>query len=256
MGISTKMWALRLGLLAGLGVSFGLSLHLSGTQANWLWPVLVGLVLLELAGEWWLKRWAWREHARLVRSGAYGPAAALLRGLKDFSAGRPATLALIDLQLGVIDSLQGRYLEARAVYERLLEEPAMVGYRAIIENNLAWSLMHLGVTGRALQLAKTALAEGEARRVPYAGLFRGTYAVGLVLARRCDEALPLLQRVLSESPGDGAYAQAARAFYLGEALAALGRGAEAHAAYQRALREAPQSIWAAQALARLEGRSP
>ncbi|MBK7863963.1 MAG: hypothetical protein IPJ65_36230, partial [Archangiaceae bacterium] len=64
MGISTKMWALRLGLLAGLGVSFGLSLHLSGTQANWLWPVLVGLVLLELAGEWWLKRWAWREHAR------------------------------------------------------------------------------------------------------------------------------------------------------------------------------------------------
>jgi tetratricopeptide (TPR) repeat protein len=245
------MWGLRVALVLGIVTLFWALWRSGATTAVWPWAVLVAFVFAEQYAERWLSRRAWRAQSEALWRLEFESAVRLLDELRDFAQGQPRELLRIELQRGAIHSMRGRFADARAIYEKLIEEPQLLGYRAVVENNLAWSLMHLGVVGRALELSRNALAEGEAKRAPHVGLYRGTYAVGLVIAHRCEEAVPMLEQVLAQHSRDGAHAQAARAFYLGEALTELRRVEQARAAYERAAREAPTSIWAEQARAKL-----
>src|SRR5262245_10396437 len=133
-----------------------------------------------------------------------------------------------------------KYAEARAVLEAI--DQSILGEEALptIQNNLAWCMAQLGETERAIELARAAVGRAEGQSASTVANLLGTLGMCYVQAGRAEEAVPILQKAL----GRGAQAnppqphgQAIRAYYLGEALAALGRTGEAADAWRRAARE-------------------
>src|SRR5689334_22212311 len=108
------MWSLRLSLVAVIvGVSGGALAARLFPEARWPWAVLAAAVLLEVAGEWALRRRAWQAQADAVVRLELEEAERILRELWEFSAGQPAALGRIELQLAAIDSMRGRFVPAR-----------------------------------------------------------------------------------------------------------------------------------------------
>ncbi len=247
MGIGARIWGIRavaVVLLLGL---WPVARVLGGSEVRVVVPGLVAVAALYLLAERWLVRLLWRELADAPKV----KAEEILAALGPLQAGDPYATAQLAFHRAALLSHDGKYAEARTLLEWLLESEFATPIRSTVQNNLAWALMHLGITKRALELSSQAVRDGEASRDSGIGFFRGTYAIGLYLDGRAAEAVPKIERVLAEHAADGPEAQAIRAYYLGEALEQLGRKEEAVAAYQRSAREAPGSRWAEQARAKL-----
>jgi tetratricopeptide (TPR) repeat protein len=166
--------------------------------------------------------------------------------------GASSWLPLLDAQALLLDE---RWAEARAALEQIDAARLPAGIRVSNDNNLAWALAHAGDPQRGAELAQATLTRARGDAPEMVSYCLGTLGAALVLAHRPAEALPSLQQALAEKH-PLPRAQAVRGFYLGEALAALGRADEAHAAWQRALAAAPASRYGKRAAGRLGAPPP
>lgn len=251
VGFSRAIWTLRLCLLAGLAAILVTASVLKLIDLRWAVVAIVLAILGQQFAERKLFERAQRRLSEKLALADLDGATSLLKDLREYASGRPTMIGTIDLNIAHVASLQGNHARAARELERLLDAPHMVGWRTLIENNLAWEFLQLGMVDRGLPLAWKAIGDAEAARLPFAGACRGTYAIGLILAGRAEEGAPMLERVMSDYAADGPMLQACRALHLGDGLRALGREDEAKRAYERAVREAPHSSWAAQAKAKL-----
>lgn len=120
------------------------------------------------------------------------------------------------------------------------------------DNLVAWCCAHAVETARAVGLARAnADAPAAAPVRPY---LLGTLGAALVLDGQHAAALAPLRDALAL--GGPRWAQAVRRYYLGEALAALGRLDEARAEWQQAVTIAPKSRWGRRAQERLAAGAP
>jgi uncharacterized protein HemY len=125
--------------------------------------------------------------------------------------------------------------------------------RAGLDEDIAWARLNLGEGEAAVALAESALAR--VKGLAYRVCCLGTLGAALVVSGRPSEAVPVLERALAA--GDDAPArQATRAHWLGEALRALGRFAEARVAYERAVASASTTAWGRRARAQLDALPP
>ena len=117
---------------------------------------------------------------------------------------------------------------------------------------MAWFCAHAGQTARAVEIARaTVAAPARPRTRPY---LLGTLGVALVLdGQHAAAVAPLREALASEGPR---WAQAVRRYYLGVALAGLGRLDEARVEWQQAATLAPRSRWGRRAQERLDGGAP
>jgi tetratricopeptide (TPR) repeat protein len=138
-----------------------------------------------------------------------------------------------------------RHAEVRARCGAALGRTMPARHRAIVENALAWAMAHDGDAAAAVPIAEAAVAGGGALSETERALCVGTLGIALARADRPTEALVQLEKALGM--GGTPRAQAIRAFYVGEALRALGKAEEARAAYARCIRELPASKWATRA---------
>ena len=124
--------------------------------------------------------------------------------------------------------------------------------RLNLDNLVAWVAAHAGQTARAVEVARAnADASSDARLRPY---LLGTLGAALVLDGQPAAALVPLRESLAL--GGPRWAQAVRRYYLGEALAALGRFDEARAEWHEAVTIAPKSRWGRRARERLDAGAP
>jgi tetratricopeptide (TPR) repeat protein len=145
-----------------------------------------------------------------------------------------------------------RYVEALAVLGEIDHDTVPAPERPGHDNSVAWSCAHAGETARAVELASAAVAAvAEARMRPYC---LGTLGTALVLDRQPNAALAPLREALAL--GGPRWAQAVRRYYLGEALAALGRYDEARAEWNESVTIAPKSRFGRRAQERLSAGPP
>jgi tetratricopeptide (TPR) repeat protein len=150
-------------------------------------------------------------------------------------------------------ALEARWEESRSLLEELAAQADLRSdERSLLDNNLAWTLAHLGHTARAIELAKRAV---EQRQDAYAF---GTLGACLVVARDATAALPWLNRSaqLHRKNGTDANAVSAVAYYQGEALALLDRVEEARAQWMLATTAKPGGHYSTLAQIRLRPPAP
>ena len=130
----------------------------------------------------------------------------------------------------------------------------------VLWNNLAWYRVLAGDAPNALLAARASMKAAEDIKAPLfnAGtdlraLQLGTLGAALAISGESEEAITLLEQALARGGTDKH--QAAREFFLGEALLAQGRQEEATAAYARSVAHAPTCELAERAAARLKGRT-
>jgi tetratricopeptide (TPR) repeat protein len=129
--------------------------------------------------------------------------------------------------------------------------------RLVVDNDLAWGLTHAGAHDEAIALAR---ATAEAARADktlepvFLGCCIGTLGAALVRANMPEPGLVHLREAhaIPAPPR----ASAARLLYIGDAEEALGRAAEARAAWGDAARLSPDSPWGRHAAERLKSASP
>ncbi|HEY7957832.1 MAG TPA: hypothetical protein VII38_21150 [Polyangia bacterium] len=145
-----------------------------------------------------------------------------------------------------------RWSEALAVVEAMDRDQLPAAERSHHDNALAWFCAHAGQTARAVEIARaTVAAPARPRTRPY---LLGTLGVALVLdGQHAAAVAPLREALASEGPR---WAQAVRRYYLGVALAGLGRLDEARVEWQHAATLAPRSRWGRRAQERLDGGAP
>ncbi len=145
-----------------------------------------------------------------------------------------------------------RWSEAQALLAQIDRARIPTAERVSHDNLVAWCCAHAGETARAVELAQAAMnAPVDAQRRPY---LLGTLGAALVLDGQPAAALTPLREALAA--GGPRWAQAVRRYYLGEALAALGRLDEAQAEWRQAVTIAPRSRHGRRAQARLEAGAP
>jgi tetratricopeptide (TPR) repeat protein len=211
-----------------------------------LLPLLVALLAVQVS----LVR---RAQHRLAQAFAREDLAAIRRELLDlidYFRSQPRMRELLRMAEASAFVAEEKYAEARAVLESI--DQSILGEEALptIQNNLAFCMAHLGEPERAIDLARAAIARGEGQSDAMMANLLGTLGVCQVRAGKAEEAIPVLQKAL----GRGAQAQpvqrsaqALRAYFLGEALAAAGRAADADQAFARAEQEAPGTRYARRA---------
>lgn len=218
----------------------------TGASVFWMVPVTVGIV-------WFVNRRvgslvAARGHRRfvaLVEQKRTTEAHELMHQLRELYAGSVSALEQLRMNESTVYSTAGQHAQAIAILESIDPARLAAPWRPWYLNNLAWSLAHAGQAARAVGLARESIAASEAAgdRAVLAHDLRafqlGTLGACLVLAGEPEPAVAPLEQALAR--GGKPRHQAARAFYLGEALRALGRTDEAAAAYERAATEAPDS---------------
>ena len=145
-----------------------------------------------------------------------------------------------------------RYAEAVAVLGEIDRDTLPANERPVHDNSVAWSCAHAGETARAVELARGAIEAGsDARMRPYV---LGTLGAALVLDGQPAAALAPLREALSL--GGPRWAQAVRHYYLGNALAALGKLDDARAEWNESVTIAPKSRWGRRAQERLDAGPP
>ncbi|HJZ87469.1 MAG TPA: tetratricopeptide repeat protein [Polyangia bacterium] len=210
-------------------------------------PLLLGLVAVQIV----LVRRARQRMERAFLSEDIPGLRREVASLIDFFRDQPRVREALRLSEAVILALEEKFAEARAILESLDQSALGEAQLPTVMNNLAWCMAHLGEADRAIELARTALARAEGRPPGHIAYLLGTLGVAQVLAGQPAEAVEVLQKALGKGAGQPR-PQAIRAYYLGEALRALGRSAEAQAAYERAVAEAPHSTYARRARERLQ----
>jgi tetratricopeptide (TPR) repeat protein len=203
-------------------------------------PLLLSLVGVQL----YLVRDA---HRKLQRAFATEDLPAIRRELAqliDYFRDQPRMRELLRMGEASAYVADEKYAEARAIFESI--DQGILGEDSLptIQNNLAYCMAHLGEAERAIELARAAVGRAEGQSPAQVANMLGTLGICQLLAGHADEAVPVLQKALgrgTQGQPVQRHAQAIRAYYLGEALAKLGRAAEANEAWERAVKEAPQT---------------
>jgi tetratricopeptide (TPR) repeat protein len=149
-------------------------------------------------------------------------------------------------------SADERWTEALALLAPIDRDAMPPAERVYHDNAVAWCSAHAGETARAVELARAAIDAGPGARMrPY---LLGTLGAALVLDGQPAAALASLRERLAL--GGPRWAQAVRRYYLGEALAALGKLDEARAEWNGSVTIAPKSRWGRRAQQRLAAGAP
>ena len=203
-------------------------------------PLLLSLVAVQLK----LVRDAHRKLQRAFAAEDLPAVRHELSQLIDYFRDQPRMRELLRMAEASAYVAEEKFPEARAILESI--DQSILGEESLptIQNNLAYCMAHLGEAERAIELARAAVGRAEGQSPAMVANLLGTLGVCQLLAGHADEAVPILQKAL----GRGAqgqpvqrHAQAIRAYYLGEALAKVGRAQEANDAWERAVKEAPQT---------------
>lgn len=241
----------QLGILFGVGLA---ALPVSQATALGLFTILPATLVALWLMNVWAKRAVATENTRLeqaIAAGRNDDALALVAGLKDAYADYPALLAQLCVNEAAILSSAGRYGEAIGVLEAIDREKIAAAWRPWLTNNLAFCLAEEGRAEHGLTLVRESIALSERaaslgeKVVGHDALEAsqlGTLGTCLVKTGAHEEARAPLERALGL--GGVPEHQAGRAYFLGEALKGAGLVDEAMAAFDRALREAPESTWA------------
>lgn len=182
---------------------------------------------------------------------------ALLGDLRRVYARSASALELLRVHEGSVLVLEGRFVDAARLLDsvdRRKLEPALVPW---FLNNLAWALARGGEGARAVTIARESIdasgASGDVARTSedLRACQLGTLGAALFVAGQPGDAIDPLEQAIAR--GGAPRHQAARGFYLGEALHALGREDEARTAWKRASEAAPSHDLGRRARDRLEG---
>jgi tetratricopeptide (TPR) repeat protein len=226
------------------------------------WPVVpmfFGSMALFGATTWVVPgaivRYAFARLRRLALTEDTVAARAVLGELLELYQGHPVTLESLHFSEASLLSMEERYAEASTVLESLDRRRMGPRWEPWVANNLAWSLAHCGRVAEAVAMARAALEakDGDGGRGLIAEDLRahqlGTLGACLVLSGDAATGAPYLEQALAR--GGRPRARAARAFYLGGALRALGRDDEAAKAYTRAFETAPENPFGRRAKERI-----
>ncbi len=251
VGIRKRLRLTQVGILVGVGVAAVAIGEVSGVGA------LAALPATLVA--WWLSQsWARGVGARTnaaltkaVTEERYEDALALMADIRELYAEHPKALLQLGINEASLLARLGRHADAVRVLEGISSESLAPEWQPWHANGLAWSLANLGASERALELARKSLQlSQENTGKPMAGESLeasqlGTLGACLVGVGQHEEARENLERslVMGGTPAQ----QAARAFFLGEALSALGRPDDAAEAYARVDREDPRGEYASRA---------
>ena len=143
-----------------------------------------------------------------------------------------------------------RFDDALAELDRIDSEQIDPRLKPYILNSQAWYQAQLGKVDEAIKLAKAALDLVESSGSRILPSCRGTLGTALFLAHQPNEALPLLLEAFEGHSGHPRL-RAINAYYLGAAYSATNRLPQARSWFECAAREAPNSRFAAMAVAAL-----
>jgi tetratricopeptide (TPR) repeat protein len=249
----------QFGILFGAGVA-----GISVAQTTGLG--LVTILPATLVALWGIRAWGRRavgaESERLMRAIAAertGEALEHVASLKEAYADYPSMLAQLGVNEAALLTSVGRNGDALRVLEAIDREKLAAAWRPWHANNLAFCLAEEGQAERGLTLVRESIALSERaaslgeKILGHDALEAsqlGTLGACLVKTGAYEEAREALERSLGLGGAPGL--RAGRAYYLGEALRPLGRLDEAKAAFDQALREAPESPWAKRARSALD----
>jgi tetratricopeptide (TPR) repeat protein len=230
-------WVVAVGALLTLGIL--------GASSVGLVCVVLGVPLLAYAPhagrravQWIVQRDFVRLN-RLLEAEQFDAALALARELREAYAGSNRATESIRVHEATILCALGNHREAVALFDSIDRRHFTTQQAAWMLNNLAWALARAGAGPRAVSIAHESIeALGKAPDAPLSqedlrACQLGTLGAALVVAGNADEAVAPLEQALAR--GGSARQQAARAFYLGEALNALGQMAGAREAWRRAV---------------------
>jgi tetratricopeptide (TPR) repeat protein len=240
----------QIGLALGAGAVFA-GVVIRGEFGAWLVSCGGVLVLAALPGriQHFQAMRRWREIMAAFAAGDIGRARVLLEKLSRMHLGTDAQAVYRLLQAKVASS-ELRFRESRDILEKIDPNHLPLDWRIGRDNDLAWAMMHEGATTEAIAVAERAVAaltpassaEDSSRSI-------GTLGIALMKAGRLDEARETLERALAV--GGSPSLVAARAFYLGETLVALGHPDEAAETYEKASRAMPDGDYGKHARAAL-----
>jgi len=121
----------------------------------------------------------------------------------------------------------------------------------VIENQVAWCRAYLGEPAKAIEISHSVLPQLETMGPDYGSSAHLVLGVANLLLNRSSEAVPHLEKANTMST-DAPTRKARAAFYLGEALSALGKSADARKAYQEAHEALPSGRFGMRAFERLK----
>lgn len=145
---------------------------------------------------------------------------------------------------------EGRYQEALNALQLL--DRKKLGRRGVpvIENQIAWCETQIGEPTKAIQIAQTVLPRLESIGPAYSASAHLVLGAANLAGGDATQAVSHLEKAYATST-DSPARRATAAFYLGEALSAMGKTAEARSAYQRAHEALPNGKFGVRALERL-----
>jgi tetratricopeptide (TPR) repeat protein len=243
------VWGAALGALVAMAAALEVSVgYLVLPFAFVAWFVTAPVMRRVLRG-------AYVRAGRLIEAEDFANARRVVRELQDVYAGsRPALEHLRYYEASVLSG-EGRWAEAAALLDSIDRKLLAEGWEPLVLNNLAWTLALSGSSARAVAVARDSLdAQDRAgTRVVLVPDLRacqlGTLGAALVVDGAAAEGVALLEQALAR--GGKPREQAARLFFLGEGMSALGKADEALRAYERAAKEAPSNEFGKRAAARL-----
>jgi tetratricopeptide (TPR) repeat protein len=209
-----------------------------------------------------LARRSFARLARQVNAEDVKGARVTLLELREVYLGSRAAMEQLRLYEAQLLSLERKHAHAAKLLASVDTKVLAKAWAPVLWNNLAWYRVLSGDASNALTAARTSLELSDETTSPLfsggtdlRGLQLGTLGAALAItgdAEHASEAIEKLEQSLAR--GGSKKHQAAREFFLGEALSVLGREDDARAAYARAVEEAPDSELAERATERLKGK--
>lgn len=240
-------------------VSSGLYL-LSTTPGAGLFAALVGGLTAwwatrRVSEAWWYELFSERHQQLLAAAGDAPRLRPILDELGEmYALSRVPPDAYLRLQTAYVLLEEERFAAARAeIGEVDVEAITEPYYLLLLENNLAWAMAHDGSPRQAVLLVERSLerlrTSQDPRLRPLVGYCLGTLGAALVQDGQPAPAVDALQAAI-ETGGEDRL-QVIRCYYLGVALEALDRRAEAIDAWSRAAALQPDSPWGRRAIDKL-----
>ncbi len=205
-------------------------------------------------------KWVWhRAGKRLMRAFAREDLDGALEIIDSLSAQSPTTAVREQFvaNRGVAMIMDEQWKSGIAVLRGLDRKLLPRSVQLLGDNAIAWALIHDGAIEEGLALARATVdaARVEPKLDPKSrGACIGTLGSALVRANLPEAGLGLLREALALVGPPRT--QATRLLYIGDAEQALGRTAEARAAWEKAAKLAPSSRWGQRAAERLKSASP
>ncbi len=147
--------------------------------------------------------------------------------------------------------LEERYQEALNELQALDAKKLGKKGAPVIENQVAWCKAHLGEPAKAIDVSQSVLPQLESMGPAYGSSAHLVLGAANLLLNRPSEAVPHLEKAYTTST-DAPTRKATAAFYLGEALSALGMVSDARKAYQQAHEALPNGRFGMRASERLK----